>query len=187
MIIVFYTIVKWSLLQTIGLSDQQDVQQWAGLSLALLVEEWRPLVLPPFPRAAHHRRPIDDLHFQDFHPKTIMKVVAFESNFSNKVQIYLLLETIQFFLWLTRSAAPPGNIFLTTAPLFLLPLIPKPNPFPSLVSTIPWICAHSHWSYSFRIERMIIIRTWFILFYYSSILRRLRIIMRDFLPPWLMA
>ena len=47
---------------------------------------------------------------------------------------------------LTLSAAPPGKIFLTTAPLFLEPLIPKPNPFPSFVNTITWIWAQSHWS-----------------------------------------
>jgi hypothetical protein len=45
---------------------------------------------------------------------------------------------------LTLSAAPPGKMFLTTAPLFLLPLMPKPNPWPSLWSTITWIWAQSH-------------------------------------------
>ena len=37
---------------------------------------------------------------------------------------------------LTLSAAPPGKMFLTTAPLFRLPEMPKPKPAPSLRSSI---------------------------------------------------
>ena len=40
----------------------------------------------------------------------------------------------------------------TTAPLFRLPLMPKPNPLPSLVNTITWIWAQSHWSWKIEIE-----------------------------------
>ena len=43
----------------------------------------------------------------------------------------------------TLSAAPPGKIFLTTAPLLRLPEIPKPKPAPSLRSSITCIWAQS--------------------------------------------
>ena len=65
------------------------------------------------------------------------------------VVIFWIFGYVKWRIWkkkLTLSAAPPGKIFLTTAPLFLEPLIPKPNPFPSFVNTITWIWAQSHWS-----------------------------------------
>ena len=52
------------------------------------------------------------------------------------------------FFSLTLSAAPPGKMFLTTAPEFLEPEMPKPKPLPSLFRMITWTWAHSHWSWN---------------------------------------
>ena len=52
---------------------------------------------------------------------------------------------------LTRSAAPPGKIFLTTAPLFRLPDIPNPNPAPSFRNSITCTWAQSLCSWNKKI------------------------------------
>lgn len=43
----------------------------------------------------------------------------------------------------TLSTIEPGTIALTTTPVDLFPLIPKPRPDPSLVSSITSICVHN--------------------------------------------
>ena len=56
--------------------------------------------------------------------------------FDDEVVVVVVVVVVYVACFLTLSAAPPGKMFLTTAPLFRLPLIPNPNPLPSLVNTI---------------------------------------------------